>query len=159
MCSHKGVDMAFTLKNGETVKLESQIHWSAYWLTGAWALFMSIPIFAMVNTGVQLESILIVGGISYGPFIHTWLRNKTKRYIVTNLRLYVEEGIISRTITDIPLNKINDTALSQGLVQRMFGSADLSVMTGNHKPTILKDIDCGEQFKSYLVAPDLEKAG
>ncbi|APJ02471.1 PH domain-containing protein [Silvanigrella aquatica] len=84
------------------------------------------------------------------PFVYKWLQNKSKKYIVTNQRVYIENGIIAKSETELPLNKINDILLKQGIVQRLVGAGNIRIFTGNDKPTIIFDIDAPDSFKNKL---------
>lgn len=142
--------MAIKLRQNETIKAEAHFHWSAYIVTGLWAAFLSLGLLGTLISNKEDSPIIMMAIIAYGPIFYTWLKNKSKSYVVTNERLYVEDGIISKTKTDIPLNKINDISFSQGILQRIFNSGNLLVMTGNNKPTVLFGIDNPENFREIL---------
>lgn len=143
--------MAIQLRQGELVQSEANFHWAAYVRSGIWAALMGLSFLGQLlgpeKSGVVMFWTAVLG---FGPITYVWLQNKNKTYVVTNQRLYVEEGILAKTKTDIPFNKINDISFSQGIFQRMFGSGNVAVMTGNDKPTKLSDLDEPEKFREAL---------
>jgi len=90
---------------------------------------------------------LFIGAL---PIFFRFLSNYCKEYVVTTERLYLEDGILAKSKKDIPLNKINDIELTQGIIQRMVGSGNLLVLTGNDKSKRLKDISNPEKFKNEV---------
>lgn len=153
--------MAIKLKDTEEVKGEVHFHWSAFIVAKLWAgvgilavLGLVIGSFAEKSAEAPeqpfLPTLIWMSALFFGPFLYKWLQNKSKSYVVTNQRVYVEEGILSKSKVDLPLNKINDVSVKQGLVQRMFGSGNLLLLTGNNKPTLIKDIDNPDNFKNVI---------
>jgi hypothetical protein len=53
-------------------------------------------------------------------FIHSPIRSITNRYELTNERLKIERGFVSRRRQEIDLYRIEDVEVTQGPVQRMF---------------------------------------
>jgi len=148
--------MGISLRTNEEVKVTANFHWTSYVRVGSWAAFMTLAalgqVIALVQnkpeaTGGALFGILLFG---WGPLLYKLLANKCKHYVVTNQRLYVEEGILAKKKKDIPLQKVNDLEVSQGIVQRMFGAGNIFVLTGNDKPTRLTNIDNPEIFKNQI---------
>jgi uncharacterized membrane protein YdbT with pleckstrin-like domain len=61
--------------------------------------------------------------------------------VFTDERIVVQDGVLRRVRRDLPLNRINDHGLTQGLVQRMFGSGTITVdALGERGPAILADL-------------------
>jgi|HubBroStandDraft_1064217.scaffolds.fasta_scaffold94914_1 uncharacterized membrane protein YdbT with pleckstrin-like domain len=56
-----------------------------------------------------------------------FLRWRTTTYELTNRRLRLREGVVSRTGRDFPLNRISDVSFRQGPIDRMFGCGRLIV--------------------------------
>ena len=49
------------------------------------------------------------------------------RYRLTTHRLFVERGVIARTITEIELFRVDDVSVSQGILDRIFGIGTVSL--------------------------------
>lgn len=150
--------MAITLKSGEEIKAEVNFHWSAFILAKAWAVLGVIASFGAIlslfgddpEKTSSPEMFIWIGLLFYGPLTYKWLQNKCKRYVLTNQRVYIEEGVISKSKTDLPLNKLNDVALKQNILQRLFGSGTIILFTGNSKPNLIKDVENPDEFKNAI---------
>lgn len=145
--------MALKLRTNEELKIKADFHWSSYLFPGIWAAFLTLFIIGLLaapKTDGESTPIFWFVILGWAPLISKFLANKCKDYSVTNQRLYVEEGIIAKKKKDIPLQKINDLEVSQGILQRMLGAGNILVLTGNDKPTILANIDNPEAFKNQI---------
>jgi uncharacterized membrane protein YdbT with pleckstrin-like domain len=79
--------------------------------------------------------VLLIFGV--WPVLAWWMRT----YTLTDERLATREGVISRRGKDIPLDRINDVAFEQGLVDRIFSCGTLKVSAASEEGTVaLKDI-------------------
>ena len=69
------------------------------------------------------------------------LRWRTTTYELTTRRLRMRDGIVTRHGRDIPLARINDVSFAKGLLDRLFGSGQLTVESaGEHGQIVLHDI-------------------
>jgi uncharacterized membrane protein YdbT with pleckstrin-like domain len=67
-----------------------------------------------------------------------WL---TTRYVVTNRRVLMRNGVLSRTGRDVPLTRINDVSFSRTMVERLFGSGTLVIESaGDRGQVTLRDV-------------------
>ena len=57
---------------------------------------------------------------------------KTTRYRLTNQRLTLESGLLSRRVDDVDLRSIQDVALEQSALERLLGVGRLSVVSSDH---------------------------
>ena len=79
------------------------------------------------------------------------LRWRTTIYELTNRRLKVRNGIVTRHGRDIPLARINDVSFSKGLLDRLLGSGRLVVESaGEHGQIVLTDIPQVEFVQATL---------
>ena len=147
--------MGLKLGSNEKELFQAHLHWSNYIVVGAW---FGMGVLALLGTLLAPEiqgsdkmgTVPLTAFIFFTPFLVKWLKNKCKKYAVTDKRLYIEEGILAKNKLDIPFHKANDIQLKQGFIQRLFGSGNIVVFTGNSVPVIIKDIDNPEDFKSHL---------
>jgi uncharacterized membrane protein YdbT with pleckstrin-like domain len=71
------------------------------------------------------------------PALAWWHRT----YTLTSERLATRTGILRRSGRDIPLNRINDVAFDQGILDRLVGCGTLRVSAASEEGTVvLKDI-------------------
>ena len=91
---------------------------------------------------------LVVAAIWTGvPF----LRWRTTTYELTNRRLRLRKGILSRTGRDFPLIRISDVSFSQGLLDRVLGCGRLVVESpGEHGQLVLTEIPEVKRVQALL---------
>ena len=145
--------MAIKLHDGEAVVISADFHWTSYLGPGAWAVFWGLILIGEIGASPNHSSVgtLVFTAIfGFGPLAYRVTQNFCKVYALTNTRLYVEEGILAKSKKDIPIHKMNDVEMNQGIVQRIFGAGNILVMTGNDKPTKMKHVNCPEDFKNRL---------
>jgi uncharacterized membrane protein YdbT with pleckstrin-like domain len=133
--------------------LQAHLHWSSYILYSFWALLGCLAMLATLYTpkSEQITGFSIQFVVFILPLMVRYLQNKCKTYAITNTRLYIEEGIFSKSKLDIPINTVDDIQIKQGLLQRMFNSGNIMIFSGNSIPTIIEDIDNPNQFKEQLL--------
>lgn len=143
--------MSIQLRANEEIKIQSEIHWISFLNAGAWSVFMLMMMSAQINSGgLSLMAFVVNLILTFGPILFVFLKNKNKHYIITNQRLYVEEGVLSKVKVDISFDKINDLTIKQKFIQRIFGAGDIIVMTGNDSSTNLTSVANVDRFKELL---------
>jgi uncharacterized membrane protein YdbT with pleckstrin-like domain len=141
--------MSFTLRANEVVIADAKFHWSASLVSIAWALFGTFSVISLANTAKGGGMFLVVA-LAYGPFLYSFISNRSRRFVVTNLRYYMESGFVSKTLIELPISKINDVSFRQSATQRMFGTGSIVLLTGNNVPTVIKDIEGAPAFREKL---------
>jgi uncharacterized membrane protein YdbT with pleckstrin-like domain len=80
-----------------------------------------------------------------------FLRWRTTTYELTNRRLRLREGILSRTGRDFPLIRISDVSFSQGVLDRVLGCGRLVVESpGEHGQLVLTEIPEVKRVQALL---------
>ena len=92
---------------------------------------------------------IVIAKILYGVLLH--------KYMITNQRLFVEKGILGKTIDQTELIRVDDVRITKTLFDRMMNLGDVTIMstdTSNNSVTLLgieepeKVADCiREQMK------------
>jgi uncharacterized membrane protein YdbT with pleckstrin-like domain len=137
------------LGDGERIDLALRPHWKALILpavnlivaTGLGGFLASLP-----HGGVQKPTWIAIAvvwlGLVFWFTVRPWIIWMNKNYIITNKRLIIREGFISRHGRDMPLSKINDVSFTHnGLLERMLGCGTLVVESaGEHGQENLEDI-------------------
>jgi uncharacterized membrane protein YdbT with pleckstrin-like domain len=95
------------LREGERVLVQVVPHWVTYF----WHIVLSITI-------VWIPVLLMV----------MWLRRST-HYVLTNYRVLVETGVLSKSSKSSQLDKINDVSCTQSVWGRMLGFGDVVLET------------------------------
>jgi uncharacterized membrane protein YdbT with pleckstrin-like domain len=65
----------------------------------------------------------------------------TTRYVVTNRRVLMRDGVVARTGRDVPLTRINDVSFRRTVVERLLGSGTLVIESaGDRGQVTLTDV-------------------
>jgi uncharacterized membrane protein YdbT with pleckstrin-like domain len=127
-----------------------------------------LPVFALLVIGAAVGvGIALVPAASYsiGPLaiavvglllflwmvLVPWLRWFTTTYTVTNRRLITRRGILNKTGTDLPLNRIHEVSTERSLLDRMLGCGTLNVATAAEDGTVvLHDVPDAEHVHTEI---------
>ncbi|MBD5785105.1 PH domain-containing protein [Cellulosimicrobium terreum] len=126
------------LTEGEHVVMELKEHAKALF----WPLALLVVLVVAVVAAVVLVTDDVVRWVIAGVALVAavvwvfvpWLRWRTTEYTVTNKRISLRTGIITRTGRDIPLYRINDVNYEKGPIDRMFGCGTLVISDATDKP-------------------------
>ncbi len=81
------------------------------------------------------------------PYLRWW----TTTYTITNRRLITRSGILNKTGTDLPLNRINEESSERSLLDRMLGCGTLNVATAAEDGTVvLHDVPDAEHVHTEI---------
>lgn len=132
-----------TLAEGESVLWESRpaIHPYLFGATkalsvsaagvGLWLVSAGvIEVGAPVPSGtviVTLAGALVVLGVALAG--NALLKWSSVRYLVTTEEVYAKEGLLSRTVTNLRVGRIQNTAFSQSVVGRVLSYGDVRIHT------------------------------
>ena len=109
-----------------------------------------IPSGSAGNIGRLAVAVVAIGVLMVWLMVPV-LRWRTTVYELTNRRLRMRDGIITRHGRDIPLARINDVSFSKGLLDRLLGSGRLTVESaGEHGQIVLNDIPHVEATQGTL---------
>ena len=148
-----------SLTEGEHLVLQLHPHWKTLLrpvliliIVVAAALTLLIILTSHSNTGIAR---LAVGAIAIVAimiwFVVPLLRWRTTSYELTNRRLRLRSGILSRSGRDFPLIRISDVSFSHGLIDRLFGCGRLVVESaGEHGQLVLNEIPKVERVQATL---------
>ena len=137
-------------------------------------IFAISPTFKFIKAGyiaAGIGAILVVALASaFISFIPIWLsvvfgllillipaayhlRQKMVRYTLTDSKLEIDEGFISRHTRSIPIRRIQDVTVSSGVTQRMLGFGNLVIDNASEEggKVILKNIDTPKHYADLLL--------
>ena len=96
-----------------------------------WILISLIPIAIWVgihaggaHTGAWWFSLVSVIGIVV-TLVGGWIRRQTIRYVVSDRRIGIRTGIVSRNERTTHLNRVQNVSMRQGVIQRLMGIGDV----------------------------------
>ena len=79
------------------------------------------------------------------------LKWSTTVYILTDRRLMMRDGVISRQGRDMPLTRVNDVAFTIGLWERLMGYGTLSVQSASEQEgMVLKRVPRPQRFQAEI---------
>jgi len=108
-------------------------------------LFISSPISAWIVVLIGLSLLLIPA------YYH--LQQKMVRYTLTDSKVEIDEGLISKTTRNVPLRIIQDVTVSANFYQRMLGFGNVEIENANESDNliVLRNINSPKQHASELL--------
>ncbi|BBH64753.1 hypothetical protein ACTI_14380 [Actinoplanes sp. OR16] len=71
-------------------------------------------------------------------------------YVFTNERILLQHGVLVRERRDLPLNRVNDHALAQSVLDRLLGSGTLTVDSIGDQSAVLAGLPHAQQVQTTL---------
>lgn len=154
--------MAFpadVLTEDERVVMHLHPHWKAMvrpilvLLVAVTAVVIALVGLPQGGVGDALRSLIAaIAVVAVLPFsVRPLLVRQTTHYVLTNERVLVQRGVLSRDRRDIPLARVNDHALSQHFLERLFGCGTLTIESaGERGQCILADVPHVERVQTAL---------
>jgi len=135
--------MAFNLGPGEQIVFEGHPSWRAilaFYLQGLTitAVLVGLVILYGITIGddVSDATVILVAlvGIAITILIG-FIKRVATRYTITNRRLHVKHGIVSREVQETRLERVQDVTYRQSALQRVLGIGDVDFDTAANDPT------------------------
>ncbi|WIM95909.1 PH domain-containing protein [Actinoplanes oblitus] len=115
-------------------------------LTMAWVL---LPGNEGGRIGLALvAAIMLYHAVRYGlvPLV-AW---RCTHWVLTSERLLTQSGVLVRERRDLPLNRVNDHALTQSLLDRIFGTGTLVIDSIGEQSARLSGVPRAQQVQTRL---------
>ena len=137
------------LDNGEQIVRNLRPHWRRVVLPIVVLLVViglaSYGWFALPSGSVRqpLRDVILAAALVIIVWwtVRPLLRWLTTRYVVTNRRVLMRNGVFSRTGRDVPLTRVNDVSFSRTVVERLIGSGTLTIESaGDRGQVLLHDV-------------------
>ncbi|MEU4421960.1 PH domain-containing protein [Actinoplanes sp. NPDC024001] len=153
--------MAFpddVLSDEEEVVLHLRPHWKAavapvlvllLTLTGFVTAWVLLPDTEGGRIGLGLvAAIMLWHGVRYGAYpLLSW---RCTHYVLTDERILMQHGILARERRDLPLNRVNDHALTQSLLDRVLRSGTLTIDSIGDQSARLTGVPQAPQVQTLL---------
>lgn len=126
-------------------------------------IFSVTPTLLFVRAGYVLAAIgallLVATVAAFTPISAVWavllglllflipafyhIKQKLVRYTLTDSKLEIDAGLVSRTTRSVPLRRIQDVTVSANVMQRVFGFGDLTIDNASDEggKVVLKNIN------------------
>lgn len=129
--------MAMNLNPGEQIMFEGHPSWRAilaFYLKGIAIAVVIVVILALIgaNTGIVVGALLIGSALTV---LIGFIKRVSTRYTITNRRLNIKHGIISREVQEARLERVQDVSYSQSVFQRLLRVGDIDFDTASNDPT------------------------
>jgi uncharacterized membrane protein YdbT with pleckstrin-like domain len=144
------------LSPGERVEREFRPHWKML-IAPVALLLLSIVVAITFTVVAEVDGALgwavpfgaVILGLAFGA--KSWVDWLFTKYIITNERLVIREGLIARRGKEIPLERIDNVAFSQTVGERILRSGDLIVESaGQDGQSRYSDIPHPEETQSFI---------
>ncbi|MEN3334804.1 MAG: hypothetical protein V7641_4169 [Blastocatellia bacterium] len=91
------------------------------------------------TNAVSLVVILIVGIIAFSPPVYHHLLRRREIYTLTNHKLEMRYGLLTKTVRNIPLAKIQDVTVTASFWQRLINVGDIEIDSASEMGKIVLD--------------------
>ncbi len=122
------------LNEGEDVVLDLHPHW--WFFSGPVAAVVAATVAAVAVREVSDELsvvLLAVAGLALLWVAGRYARWATTNFVVTTDRLVFREGVLGKRGKEIPLERVNDIAVTQTLFERIIGAGDVTIESGGER--------------------------
>ena len=145
------------LSEGERLVLKVHQHWKtvlgpvlvlALIIAATLVVLILVPrLVAPARLGVGAAALVLAIVFVAGPLLRWW----TTSYELTNRRLRLRAGVLTRSGRDFPLSRISDVSFSQSVLDRLLGCGRLVVESpGEHGQLVLTEIPHVQQVQATL---------
>jgi uncharacterized membrane protein YdbT with pleckstrin-like domain len=135
--------VSFNLAPGEQIVFEGHPSWRAildFYLKGAAVTGILIALVVLwgktigdgTSTGLVTAILLVGVGVTA---VAGFLKRVSTRYTITNRRLHIKHGIVSREVQESRLTRVEDVSYRQSLIQRLLQIGDIDFDTAATDPT------------------------
>lgn len=148
------------LADHEKVVFDIKPHWIAVVPSALWTVVAIVAgifgyravgdIFDKSTTPEKVFLLIILAGWFYLAVV-PFLKWRFTMFVLTSDRLITRSGILSKHSKEIPLERINDVAFSQTVLERMVGAGDLFIESaGERGQTRISDVRKPEQMQLMI---------
>jgi uncharacterized membrane protein YdbT with pleckstrin-like domain len=123
------------------------------WLAGT-AIVAAVASLTTLPVSAGAAVVVVLGVIVFVKPILAHLRRQRNLYTLTSHKLEIEQGILSTTMRNIPLSKVQDVTVTAGLVNRMLGIGDITIDNASEGlgRVIIKGVRDPKRYADLLLA-------
>lgn len=138
------------LAPGEKIVLETELSWFEYIPFIAAIIVEAICAGLLVGEVGLVPAILLFLVVGAATALVPLLERKYSEFVVTNRRVIVKTGIISRNVFEMPPGKIESVDLSQSIGGRIFDYGTLVLHGTGDTAKVLKMIESPVRFRKAI---------
>jgi uncharacterized membrane protein YdbT with pleckstrin-like domain len=102
----------------------------------ALAVAVALGVFSLVVANGLLQLLAVVALVgALGIFGESYIRWARTQFVVTSERIIFQQGLVSRTGTQMPLEKVNTVDFHQSVFERVIRAGDLIIESGSERGT------------------------
>lgn len=141
------------LTKEEHVVFEAHYSWCIWILPVIAFLFLSAPLLLALQQETSYGETNDMGFpcavflLGVWILIYTFIRTQTDEFAITNQRLIIKTGVISRTTLELNLTKVETISVDQDIVSRLFDAGQVSIKGTGSTICNLKCIDAPFDFR------------
>ena len=98
----------------------------------------------------RIALLVIALGLVVRLTVAPLIRWRTTHFVITNRRVLVREGLITRRGMDIPMRRITGVQFRQSLFERLFGVGTLVMESASDEPLEFEDVPGIEEVHGLL---------
>lgn len=126
------------LAEHENLVFDLRPHWIAIVPAAGWALVIIVATWFLYgwldDPSFARPALLIAAAVAIFLFtVLPILRWMYTNFVLTSDRLITRSGIVAKTSKEIPLERINDVAFNQSVIERMIGAGDLLIESAGER--------------------------
>lgn len=107
---------------------------------------------AATQGGARVAVAVAAALLLLGMVVVPWVRWRSTRLVLTDQRLAVRTGVLSRTGRDVPLTRVDEVLFRRTLRQRLLGRGTLVVVAGDAAPLEVPDLARVEDVQREVYA-------
>ena len=150
-------------EHAEQVVIETREHWLSAGLWWRWLVAILLLVVTLVTFFLyRRHQFPAVGGLGLIALTILWLlfgllvpyaRWRSRVYRLTDRRLVIEEGIVTRRSTSLPLNRLQDISTEVGPLGRVLGYGTIRLENAGESSGFdrLVDIPNPERFRDLVL--------
>jgi len=129
-----------------------------FWLMVFFALIIAMSVVDADTRSAVALIFLITGLLAAIQIILGTLMLRSTTYIVTNQRVKVMRGILSKSIDEIELFRAKDTSVQQSFFLRILGRGNLTILSGDAKNPLIvlwaipKAMELREKLRQHILS-------
>ena len=123
------------------------------WLV-ATGIVAAVASYAKLPVGAGAAIVIVVGVLAFVKPVLAHLRRQRNLYTLTTHKLEIQQGILSTTVRNIPLSKVQDVTVTAGIVDRMLGIGDVTIDNASEGlgRVIIKGVRDPKRYADLLLA-------
>ncbi len=142
------------LADGERIVYRAAIsHWKFFLSYLAGSLFLASALGAYIagsRAGASLAMVAIALVIGLALMFSAIIRRQTTELVLTDRRIIMKRGLVSRDTVEMNLNKVESLHVNQGLMGRILGYGDVTVVGTGASLEPLREISSPLELRKKL---------